>query len=1498
MEDDEECAGRGADVGNRDEEESHVGVVARAIGCHVKNRTFEHVGKWRSRTKGGRIRSWRLRTLCRMAAMGRKGGGRWRRWTGDIYAARHAGKHGVSFFEKCSRRLSNALLRTTRTVGKVKAIEAAFLLTQKIQSMKRRCMPLVVADVLDALFTNIPTEKLRPEQRRASLLQLSLVWRVLLSGIEDGSENNIKRGATGRPRAKRRGFVTIELDVRELVNKVVAKLVDEQCSDMVNLLLLADCPFVSHLLEKIYSSLSLCAFGRREGAWLELLHKFWGTLKQPLMEINHDCETTMKVVPRSPANECWSESIEPVCSADANSERVCVGNATVEPVSSCHEGWRVGGGDAVGAIRSNNVCWSNRASTASGKQHSGGDWDASQSCALLKSTDTSHCHFRHRQTAYDENPAAAAAAGKRHGTRGALDEVEREEWKLARMHGRNAGGQGNRSFECPATAGVSRAFRVVEAVRRMAKSLIEPAGNGEGCREEHREFGVWKQRVAGLKLNHAARVSRVRIWLSVFRENLMDVVAGLEQVFEGAKMEVAGADEERTTAGFDEPHELPCGRRGRHADLSLLAASVLRLLGTALRVTQWLEENICTREENNHSEAAAVPRQRSECAAAVGAIAACLLPLARMVFGGTDCSLKEGFRCCGKGENDKQSKCANMMPFHSTRGSRGGLRGETPSVRDHLSQDVCTLKVLLETGRGHGMHPSLQADVTQSQLQLTSEVCAWSRNPMRCLLQYKLLAVVLRLSRWFHTSDSVEQLVRPCLYLTLRYLSYLFAPPPPVSQSSPFAFISTSTLSLSSDSTQHLLDLSQIFQQVPHGSGRSLLPSPFLGHSSCFDDLMVNDPCSPGCRRSPFRSLNSRGSGPGVAAAGPVVAAAGPVVQAAGLSCTMLCSQLGHRITGLKRLALLVLVKVLRAVLALDESDIVDDSLWVITNTCTEALDGKGDCQRCLSGAKSCCQCLLEEKPWHSPKRCWLAALQKSVSKWVRDWERYLQPQRDISKESIARLLVQIFDDDDDMMLLLLSDLQCLSPSLPSVVLDDGKDELFRKVLLEAVHPLFLFHVFLSNLKYDHSVLLDYLISPNTGAVLLPYLVKCLKQVESSWPVFQDIVVREGRGPFTEAVLVDKSRVGAELGSPASDRRKRKGSDDLAEFVSMKRHLLFKHEQNYRFGDEAAETSSTTGLLNGPRSLTFHQYMDQVIVFANSFLMLHHVNQLAVIATGANTCQYLYTTPQRQGSGLQQHGLDGTSNHGIGEGGYGSLSGSGASGWHAADDGRGGRAGGGDGSNPRAPLGEQLMQRMQRFLQMEIEASLGSGEENGGQNCSQLSLLSGALSMALCYIQRAKRGGPTFGNPRVLCLQGSADAPQQYIPIMNSIFSAQRLKVPIDGCVIGAQDSPFLQQAAHITEGLYLRPPRPDVLLQYLLMVFSADLHSRRFLQLPRQFGVDFRASCFCHKRTIDLGFVCSVCLSIFCQFSRECSTCGAVFSLAKELPNAQSAQGRKRKVP
>ena len=41
---------------------------------------------------------------------------------------------------------------------------------------------------------------------------------------------------------------------------------------------------------------------------------------------------------------------------------------------------------------------------------------------------------------------------------------------------------------------------------------------------------------------------------------------------------------------------------------------------------------------------------------------------------------------------------------------------------------------------------------------------------------------------------------------------------------------------------------------------------------------------------------------------------------------------------------------------------------------------------------------------------------------------------------------------------------------------------------------------------------------------------------------------------------------------------------------------------------------------------------------------------------------------------------------------------------------------------------------------------------------------------------------------------------------------------------------------------------------------------------------VDFRAACFCHRQLIDIGFVCSVCLSVFCSFTPICTTCDCNF--------------------
>ena len=36
----------------------------------------------------------------------------------------------------------------------------------------------------------------------------------------------------------------------------------------------------------------------------------------------------------------------------------------------------------------------------------------------------------------------------------------------------------------------------------------------------------------------------------------------------------------------------------------------------------------------------------------------------------------------------------------------------------------------------------------------------------------------------------------------------------------------------------------------------------------------------------------------------------------------------------------------------------------------------------------------------------------------------------------------------------------------------------------------------------------------------------------------------------------------------------------------------------------------------------------------------------------------------------------------------------------------------------------------------------------------------------------------------------------------------------------------------------------------------------REQLILPSSVHIDYRAACFCHRRLVDIGFVCSVCLS------------------------------------
>ncbi|CAG8625531.1 10436_t:CDS:2 [Dentiscutata heterogama] len=144
------------------------------------------------------------------------------------------------------------------------------------------------------------------------------------------------------------------------------------------------------------------------------------------------------------------------------------------------------------------------------------------------------------------------------------------------------------------------------------------------------------------------------------------------------------------------------------------------------------------------------------------------------------------------------------------------------------------------------------------------------------------------------------------------------------------------------------------------------------------------------------------------------------------------------------------------------------------------------------------------------------------------------------------------------------------------------------------------------------------------------------------------------------------------------------------------------------------------------------------------------------------------------------------------------------------------------------------------------------------------SMVAGALSMALCYINRITKADEIgHVKSRILIISVSPDSPYQYISIMNCIFSAQKLCIPIDVCKVYGGDTPvFLQQASHITGGKYLKLDMPQGLLQFLMIAFLPDRYNKKYLCLPGEERVDFGAACFCHKKIIDVGYVCSVCLS------------------------------------
>ena len=305
-------------------------------------------------------------------------------------------------------------------------------------------------------------------------------------------------------------------------------------------------------------------------------------------------------------------------------------------------------------------------------------------------------------------------------------------------------------------------------------------------------------------------------------------------------------------------------------------------------------------------------------------------------------------------------------------------------------------------------------------------------------------------------------------------------------------------------------------------------------------------------------------------------------------------------------------------------------------------------------------------------------------------------------------------------------------------------------------------------------------------------------------------------------------------------------------------------------------------------SLPLHKALASLLVFLNAHLAINPANQVAVLASHVERAEWLYPTPP---STSQPH-TNGSVDTEMANGGPIQL---------PPDDANKYR--------PFAAVERAITTNLQNLMATTTPSALSS---------TPTTMTAGALTLALSHTSKLLAAGPTstqtaqtsfnYSDPnsntssdaaraggvpggstsRILILSASPDNSAQYIPTMNAIFAAQRLSIPIDVLTL-ASSSTFLQQAADATGGIHLARTDPAShagFLQTLMLAFLPDPTARQNLILPSQAqggGVDFRAACFCHRRIVDVGFVCSICLSIFCEPVPDgtCLTCGSHLALA-----------------
>ncbi|KAF9886386.1 RNA polymerase II transcription factor B subunit 4 [Aspergillus nanangensis] len=280
-------------------------------------------------------------------------------------------------------------------------------------------------------------------------------------------------------------------------------------------------------------------------------------------------------------------------------------------------------------------------------------------------------------------------------------------------------------------------------------------------------------------------------------------------------------------------------------------------------------------------------------------------------------------------------------------------------------------------------------------------------------------------------------------------------------------------------------------------------------------------------------------------------------------------------------------------------------------------------------------------------------------------------------------------------------------------------------------------------------------------------------------------------------------------------------------------------------------------------SLPLSKAIANILVFLNAHLACNYANEVAVVASHNQKATWLY--PRSHKSNPTDPDGDISMNGGSNEETQQQQQPA-----HQTEVNK---------YRPFRIVEEQVTQNLRQLMESTTGAEVKT---------SRSTMMAGALTLALSHINRRSiawaeaHGADTAGDATSRADGGTTSGSTKTTEtgsegLQARILIVSRLHIPIDVCKLGG-DAVFLQQASDATKGVFMALTEPKGLLQYLMMAFLPDQRSRKHLVLPTRVDVDFRAACFCHRRVVDIGFVCSICLSIFCEppENGDCLTCGS----------------------